>query len=98
MILTSYLYFHFAILNNVTCIVSCGMLPMVPLDDSGIDCVCMNIKRVGYTRLESSLAFCHLCMTAVHEAKWLASTKKAGPWQPCPAFLTNFCDYRFEEV
>ena len=40
-----------------------------------------NIARVGYT-LDTDLPFCHLCMTAVHEAKWLSSTKKARPSLP----------------
>ena len=35
----------------------------------------MNISRIGYTRLDIDLLFCHICMTAVHKAKWLASMK-----------------------
>ena len=54
------------------------MFLMASLTDPGIDHVHMNIPRVGYTRLDTDSPFCHLCMTAVHEAKWLASTKKDG--------------------
>ena len=47
----------------------------------GIDCMCMNISRVGYIRLRKNIdsPFCHPCMTTVHEANWLTSIKKADP-------------------
>ena len=50
-----------------------------PLANPVMDCAKMNIPRVDYTRLETDLLFCQLCRTAVHEAKWLASIKKARP-------------------
>ena len=50
-----------------------------PLADPGINYTSMKITRVGYTRLDTDSLFYHFCMTIVHEAKWLASTKKAGP-------------------
>ena len=57
-----------------------------------------NIIRVGYT-LGTDLPFCHLCMTAVHEAKWLSSTKKARPSLPYQVFcLQEGSNCRFEEV
>ena len=50
-----------------------------PLANPGMDCACMNIPRVDYIRLETDSLFCYLTRTAVHEVKWLASTKKSRP-------------------
>ena len=54
---------------------------MVPLANPGVNCVHKHSKgfAIGCTRLYTDLPFCHFCMTAMCEATWLASTKKAGP-------------------
>ena len=58
-----------------------------PITHPGIDNTCMNVSRVGYIRLDTDSPFCHLCMTAVQKAKWLASTKKAKPALPSLPYL-----------
>ena len=73
MIFTNYLLFCSAILNNAMCIVSHDMFPIGNGTLGKISH--MNISRIGYTRLDIDLLFCHICMTAVHKAKWLASMK-----------------------
>ena len=50
-----------------------------PLADLRIDQAHMNITKVDHTRLDTDSAFSLLCMTAVYEVKWIASTKKARP-------------------
>ena len=61
-------------------IVSCDMMcsQWNPLTNLGINHIYVNIPGVGHTRLDTDLPFCHLCMTAMHEYKWLVVTKKAG--------------------
>ena len=50
----------------------------------------MNFLRVAYTRLDTDSPFCHLCMTAMHEAKHFASIKKARAMQSFSALPTKF--------
>ena len=56
------------------------------LANIGIDQGHTNITRIGYIRSDTDSPLFHLCMTAVYEAKYLASTKKAGP--SCAHLLT----------
>ena len=81
-----------AILNNATCIVSHDIFPMAPLNRPW-NRLRMDIPRVGHTRLDTDSPFCHLCITAVYEANWLANTKKTLPHK---AFLTKYFTYRKE--
>ena len=80
------------------------MFPIIPLSPSCNKCACMNIPKVDYTRLDTGLLFCHLWMTAVYEAKWLASsTKKAGaslaqPFLPIFTYRLEGSDCHFEEA
>ena len=57
-----------------------------------------SIPRVGYTRLDIDSPFCHFCMTAVHEAKWLVGTKKARPTHSLTIFLPTRRKQLLEEV
>ena len=59
-----------------------------PLANPGMGCVRVNIPMVAHTRLGTDSPLCHLC-TAVHETKWLASTKKPYPPFPAQASLPN---------
>ena len=59
------------------------------LANPGINRACMNISKIGYTRLDTNSLFCQLCMTAVHKAKWLANSKKVGQSLQHQAFLTK---------
>ena len=76
--LTGYLLFHSAILNNAMCILSHDMFAIVPIRGPlNIIIVSMNFLRVAYVRLNTDSLFCHLCMTTMHETKYLASIKEA---------------------
>ena len=96
-ILISYLPFCSAILNNATCIVSHDIFwhPLVN------PYVRMNIPRVGYTRLDIDSSFCHLCMTALYDAKpdWASPSLPyriftyTGRKQLLPWRSTNLCKY-----